>query len=165
MKRGFVRDDGMVFLRRKKGAIIWGTKESWEKLEKNRLEYMKKRYAHYKSLPENQKFKIGDYNHETGLYFIRKSGNLNPIWGTKDQLDAYRSKRRNIRKSYREKLSESRVVTKNSHEIKRRRGDIDPVLNLIFFRYNTDSGKELWMSPQRWEEYKKKYYKKYKEIL
>ena len=83
LKRGFVREDGMVYLRSKKGVQIWGIKEDWERIEKNRIEYMNKRRTMYRAMPSELKYKIGYYNPETKLYFIRKSVNLSPLWGTK----------------------------------------------------------------------------------
>lgn len=160
LKRGFVREDGMVYLRTKKGVQIWGTKADWERMEKTRIEYMEKRRIMYRALPSELKYKIGQYNPETKLYFIRKSGNLSPMWGTKHELDMYRLKRKEMRLSYINRLKSTKNETKNSYGIRRRRGDIDPILNLVFFKYNTDSGKEMWMSKEKWEDYKRKNYKR-----
>jgi len=160
MKRGFVREDGMVYLRTKKGVQIWGTKTDWERMEKTRIEYMEKRRMMYHAMPPELKYKIGQYNPETKLYFIRKSGNLSPIWGTKSELEMYRLKRKEMRLKYVNRLKNTKNQTKNSYGIRRRRGDIDPILNLVFFKYNTDSGKEMWMSPEKWEDFKRKNYKK-----
>ena len=33
----------------------------------------------------------------------------------------------------------------------RKRGDIDPILNLIFWRYNCSSGTEIWLTPNKFK--------------
>jgi hypothetical protein len=149
MKRGTVREDGMVYLRKRRGKEIWGTQEEWNHIEKWRKDYMEKRRSQYRSLPENKKYKIGQYNPENGLYFIRKSGNLSPIWGTKEQLDKYKEKRRQMKVVYVERMKFVKKERMANLQIRRRRGDIDPVLGLVFFKYNADNGNEIWYTKEK----------------
>lgn len=149
MKRGTVREDGMVYLRKRRGVEIWGSQEEWNHMEKWRREYMEKRRIQYRSLPANKKYKIGDYNPETGLYFIRKSGNLNPIWGTKEQLDQYREKRRQMKLVYMDRMKFVKKEKMAKIQTRWRRGDIDPVLGLVFFKYNSDNGNEIWYTKEK----------------
>jgi hypothetical protein len=149
MKRGTVREDGMVYLRKRKGKEIWGNQEEWIHIEKWRKEYMEKRRIQYRSLPAEKKYKIGEYNPEIGLYFIRKSGNLNPIWGTKEQLDKHREKRRQMKVVYIQRMKVVKKEKMANLENRWRRGDIDPVLGLVFFKYNSDNGNEIWYKKEK----------------
>jgi hypothetical protein len=149
LKRGTIGEDGRVYLRKKKGQEIWGTKEDFERMEKWRMQYMEKRRAFYRALPEDKKYKIGQQNPETGLYFIRTSGNLNPIWGTKENLDEYRKKRKQLRLSYIQKIKPLKIERMNNLQNRWRRGDIDPILGLLFFKYNSQTGNEIWMTKEK----------------
>jgi len=94
LKRGAVRADGMVLVRRKNGVEIWGTKEQLDTLKLTNQKYMEKRRTEYRKISKEKKWNIGDYNPQNGLYFIRRSGNLNCIWGTKDRLEKYKGRER-----------------------------------------------------------------------
>lgn len=149
MKRGTVREDGMVYLRKRRGKEIWGSKEEWNHMEKWRKDYMEKRRALYRSLPADKKYKIGDYNPTTGLYFIRKSGNLNGIWGTKEKLDKYREKRKQMKVVYIDRMKVVKKEKMTNIQNRWKRGDIDPVLGLVFFKYNSDNGNEIWYPKEK----------------
>jgi hypothetical protein len=146
LKRGAVRADGMVLVRRKNGVEIWGTKEQLDTLKLTNQKYMEQRRTEYRKISKEKKWNIGDYNPQNGLYFIRRSGNLNCIWGTKDRLEKYREQRKLIRLKYVDNLKEKKIDVRESYGIKRRRGDIDPILNKIFWKYNSTSGKEMWLN-------------------
>jgi len=143
MKRGTVREDGMIYIRKNRDKEIWGTKQEFERTQKWRKEYMEKRRNMDRSLPENKKYKIGQYNPENGLYFIRKSGNLTAIWGTEEQLLEYRKKRKAMKVVYIQKMKVLKKEKMSNLERRWRRGDLDPVLGLVFFKYNSDNGSQL----------------------
>jgi hypothetical protein len=46
--------------------------------------------------------------------------------------------------------------SKKMREITRRRGDIDPILNLIFWKYNSLSGNEIWLRPEKFVLFKQR---------
>jgi hypothetical protein len=150
LKRGAVRADGMVLIRRKKGVEIWGSKEQFDALKLAHQKYMERRRAEYRKIPKEKKWNIGDYNPQNGLYFIRTSGNLNYIWGTKDRLEKYREQRKLLRLKYVDKLKQKKLETKESYGIKRKRGDIDPILNKVFWKYDFTSGKEIWLDREKY---------------
>ena len=146
MKRGTVREDGMVLLRTKKGVAIWGTKEQWDNMEKWRINYMEKRRNMYRQ-PQNKKWKIGEYNPDNGKYYLRNSGNYTPMWGTWDDVLKHKQQKKDMKTKYVEKMKqESRLKTIQN---KRKRGDIDPILNLIFFKYNCLTGAEIWYTKDK----------------
>ena len=148
MKRGTIREDGMVLLRTKKGQQIWGTQHQWEKAEAWRINYMNKRRSIYRNISPEKKWKIGDYNPEIGKYYIRNSGNYTPIWGTIEELNKYREQRKDIKTKYVQKLKKQKRL-ESLQGNKRRRGDIDPVLNLVFFKYNYLTGAEFWYTKEK----------------
>lgn len=145
MKRGTIREDGMVLLRTKKGQMIWGTKEQWDRLEQWRVNYMNKRRSIYRKL-ENKKWKIGEYNPENQKYYVRNSGNYTPIWGTLDDVIKYKQKKKDMKVKYTQKMKQEKRL--EAIQNKRRRGDIDPILNLIFFKYNCLTGAEIWYTKE-----------------
>ncbi len=147
--RGYVREDGMVYLRKKEGKEIWGTKERFEKMEKNRLEYMEKKRLEYNQIPVEKRIKIGTYNPETGLYFIRIGGNLAPIWGTKEKLEQYKNMKKTMAKNYKMAKLKTKVIIPKDSPLRRRRGDIDPVLNLVFLKYDLYTGQEVWTTKEK----------------
>lgn len=160
MKRGTVREDGMILLRTKKGVQIWGNQEQWNNAEKWRLNYMEKRRNMYRN-SEVKKWKIGDLNPENGKYYIRNSGNYTPIWGTIDDVIKYQKQKRDMKVKYLEKMKQQKRLV--AIENKRRRGDIDPILNLIFFKYNSLTGSEIWYNKEKFETIMEKERKKRKE--
>jgi len=151
MKRGTVREDGMIYIRKNRDKEIWGTKQEFERTEKWRKEYMEKRRNMDRSLPENKKYKIGQYNPENGLYFIRKSGSLTAIWGTEEQLLEYRKKRKAMKVVYIQKMKVLKKEKMSNLERRWRRGDLDPVLGLVFFKYNSDNGNEIWYAKEKFK--------------
>lgn len=160
MKRGTVREDGMILLRTKKGVQIWGNQEQWNNAEKWRLNYMEKRRNMYRN-SEVKKWKIGELNPENGKYYIRNSGNYTPIWGTLDDVIKYQKQKRDMKVKYLEKMKQQKRLV--AIENKRRRGDIDPILNLIFFKYNCLTGSEIWYNKEKFETIMEKERKKRKE--
>lgn len=145
LKRGHVREDGMILLRRRAGVEVWGTVEQYRNLINTQYKATTQKRLNYN---ETKKFKIGDKHPETGLYFIRVLGNYKPLFGTLEQLEEYRRKRRAIFQNYKIKKH------KNPHIYKR--GDWDPILNLYFWKYNTQSGTPIWYTKDRFEDKWKK---------
>jgi len=141
-KRGYQREDGLVLIRRKHGQEIYGTIQELEDMRQKHREYMAKLRIINK---DQKKWKIGEFNPENNLYFIRKSGNLKPMWGTIEQLQIHIKKRKQIKINYIQKMK----AIKSIPEQKRKRGDVDPILNLYFWKYNYISGKEIWLTKEK----------------
>lgn len=145
LKRGHIREDGKVFLRRSYGTEIWGTPEQYKKLIETQYKSTTTKRLNYN---KGIKYKIGDLDTETGLYFIRIMGNYKPKFGTLEELKEYKEKRRNIFQNYKIKKH------KNPHIYSR--GDWDPILNLYFWKYNTQSGSPIWLTKERFVEKSKR---------
>ncbi len=145
IKRGTVREDGLVFLRRSRGKEKWGTVEQYKNLVDVQHKATTKKRIAYKSAI---KFKIGEQDSETGLYFIRTLGNYKPKFGTLQELEEYKNKRKNIFKNYKFKKHRNPQIYK--------RGHWDPILNLFFWKYNTQSGSEIWYTKAKFLERSRK---------
>jgi hypothetical protein len=94
--RGTVREDGMIFWSFAKEKEIWITKQQYEKREKTRKAYVKKCRESYARRqlakhPVDRNF-IGKYDFSTNLYFLRMSSSGKEVWGSKEQLIAFRNK-------------------------------------------------------------------------
>jgi len=94
--RGTVREDGMVFWSFAKGKEVWITKKQYKKREESRKEYVKKCREAYLSRqlakhPIDRNY-IGKYDFSKNLYFLRMSSSGKEVWGSKEQLDAFRKK-------------------------------------------------------------------------
>lgn len=226
IKRKTSRKDGKVFwgYKNKKGvrSEIWITLQQFEKREKTRRLYVRKNQEEFTQqqlmLPVEERWHVGKYNPENGLYFIRVGSNGKPTFGTKDKLDALRKINKISRKKYNQncknlplpsvcvgdqhpsnpslyvkrifgnkifydtfdrvqdkirrlKLSYKNYKIRHKEEIKKRnlkakeekkkffrenahlkrsRGDIDPILGLIFWGYK-DNGKEIWCTPEKFQ--------------
>lgn len=217
LKRGTVREDGKLLWRIKDGKEIWVTKEQYQKREKTRKNYCKKRYEKWKEeFPLEKRIQRGYLNPETGLYFFSYSilgkeiwltkdkfeskkitcrknklkhyhklkklpppsvcpGDKHPekpdlyvvrlcankvVWGTYEQYCKHKEARNASYRKYHErarlkKVERSKEIReerlsylKDNPSLKRRRGDIDPILNLIFWGYSS-YGNEVWMTPER----------------
>lgn len=139
LKRGHVREDGMVLLRRRHGQDFYVTKERYESYLKSYKKHIDKRRQSYREV--ERKWKIGEINPETGLYFIRNNGAYRPIFGTLNDLEIYRNKVREKQKKY--------ISCRKTFEKKWRRGDVDPVMSLYFWKYNYRDGKEIWLTKEK----------------
>jgi len=146
-KRGTVREDGKIFIKMIKGKEFWGSQEQWENHEKWRKDYLDLQRNRYRN--ETKKWKIGEMNPDTGLFFIRLCGNYKPIFGTLEQVEAYKTKRKNIKERYKARVQPNKQAVIESYEIRRHRGDFDPVLNIYFYKYNSMTGKEIWIDKER----------------
>jgi len=140
LKRGTVREDGKVLIRRTYGKEVWGTPEQYRNLINTQYKLTTKLRLEYN---ESKKFKIGDQDPATGLYFIRVLGNYKPLFGTLEQLEEYKAKRKNIFQNYKTKKHKNPQIYK--------RGDRDPILNLYFWKYNTQSGSPIWYTKEKFE--------------
>lgn len=154
MKRGTVREDGKVLLRTHYGQQIWGTVEQYNRLVATQYRWVTERRLKSKL---DKQWRIGEQDPETGLYFIRTMGNYKLKFGTLEELEEFRVKRKNIFKNYKEKKHKNTCIYK--------RGDIDPILNLYFWKYNTQSGNPIWYTKEMFlaklakeKEYRRKRY-------
>lgn len=148
-KRGTVREDGKIFIKMIKGKEFWGSQEQWDNNEKWRKEYMEKQRNHYRTV--ERKYKIGEYNPENGLYFMRLCGNYKPIWATFEQVEAYKAQRKEIKQKYKARMMPNKENVILGYGIRRRRGDYDPILNIYFYKYNSMTGKEIWLDKERFD--------------
>lgn len=156
-------ETGLYFIRvGSSGKEVWGTIEKLTHIrqlnKKARKKYHKKCYS-----IEKPNLVAGDpHPFEKGLFVVRTVGGK-VFYGTKEQ---YLSKSERLRKTYkkyklnhreeierRKKQAKEKFVNffrENPH-LKRRRGDVDPVLNKVFWQYSV-AGKEIWMSPEAFKE-------------
>jgi hypothetical protein len=141
IKRGAVREDGMILLKRYAGEEIWVTREHYDKYIKSYKKHIAKRMMDYRN--NGKRWRVGEFNPENGLYFLRNNGAYRPIFGTLEQLAEHRRK----------VAEKTTKYWKNRKPFirTRKRGDIDPVLNLIFWRYNCRDGTELWLTPEKFK--------------
>jgi hypothetical protein len=111
IRRNTPRADGKVFWAYKhvKGEKIevWITPEQFERRECTRRKCAKKqaqkRLEAQMRLPKEQRNRAGDYNPETGLYFIRYDNKGLPVWRAKEFLDKLRARNKISRKIYSQK--------------------------------------------------------------
>ncbi len=107
IRRGTVREDGRVFwayrVRKGKRYEAWVTKESFAKFEATRKKYSQSGVKKYKEeqekLPPEQRNYLGKYNPENGLYFIRIYMNGTPRYGTLEDVQNFKIKRKQQQKS------------------------------------------------------------------
>jgi hypothetical protein len=165
-KRGTVREDGLVYIRKSRNKEVWGTQEQFENLIKKSAAYIERKRNESRN-STNKKWKLGEYNPDIGLYFIRKTCNQSIIWGTAEQLQTHREKRKKMRLDYKSRIQPNKKNVIESFEIRRKRGDLDPILNLYFYKYNSTSGNEMWLTKEKFDSYqaKQKNRKKLKKNL
>lgn len=142
LKRGHVREDGMVLLRRKGDKEQYVSKECYDRCLEYYKNYRAKRRESYRAT--ERKWKIGEFNPENNLYFIRNNGAYRPIFGTMEQVNAYRKTIGVKQTIY--------YQNRKPYEKVRRRGDVDPVLNLVFWRYHYRTGGEFWVTRENYLE-------------
>lgn len=102
MKRGTVREDGLVFYRMAKGKPRWVTPEKYKTECDKVTAYRKKCIAMYKKLGK-EKRKFGEYDSKRNLYFIGISTSGKEIWQPKAVLDRKRQLLSKGKKKYYEK--------------------------------------------------------------
>jgi len=86
MKRGTVREDGMIYFRLKKGKEEWLTKERYkEEIAKEKKYRLKCRQMYYAMRKEV--FSFGQYDEKRNLYYIGISSSGKPIWRNKKFLE------------------------------------------------------------------------------
>lgn len=136
------------------GKEIWRSKEFLEKFRRKQ-NLNKKRYAEKcKNLPKTN-LKFGDQHPENPeLFVVRKSGNK-CFFGTKQKLEEKKEDLRIIRfkRFYKEK--KTRQIIMSNISVKKKRGEKRPEDNFIFFGYSR-LGKEIWYSPQIFNEKRNK---------
>jgi len=142
LKRGHVREDGMILLRRKGDKEHYVSKECYDRCIEYYRNYRAKRRESYRA--SEKKWKIGELNPDNGLYFIRNNGAYRPIFGTMEQVNAYRKVVTNKQKIY--------FDTRKPYVKERCRGDVDPILNLVFWRYHYRTGREFWVTRENYLE-------------
>jgi hypothetical protein len=102
IRRGTVREDGKVFWAYRKTKTrtgeIWVSRDTFLKYEASRIKYSQSKMMAYKksqeSLPPDERNYLGKYNPENGLYFIRVYASGTPRYGTLEDLQNYKLKRR-----------------------------------------------------------------------
>lgn len=138
-------------------------KETW--VTKNRLDRFRERSKrakrkHINKLMQIEKtgIKIGDkHPNDPNLYVVFFTGNK-PYYGTKEHLDRItESRKMTYRKRY-IKAKKIRTERLERDGRKYRRGDIDPVTNLIFWEYDRIA-KERWLPAEVYHQ------KRNKELL
>jgi len=150
-KRGTVREDGLIYIRKKFGREVWGTQEQWEKLKEWSAKYNDACRNQHRN--KNKKWKIGEYNPDNGMYFLRCSGNYKPMWGTIEEVQQLRDKKRQIKIAYKSRMADVKKEALKNTPIKRKRGDFDPILNLYFYKLNCLTGVEIWYEKERFQHY------------
>jgi len=149
-KHGTVREDGKIYLRTRLGKQIWGTQEDWDNAQSWRRQYNLKKMLEHRS--KDKKWKIGEFNSENGLYYLRASGNYTPMWGTLEQVQKLREQKRAMKLAYKEKMRPVKAENIQNNP-KRRRGDFDPILNLYFYKRNCLTGVEIWYPKEKFQHY------------
>lgn len=221
IRRNTPRADGKVFwaykYRKGEKIEVWITPEQFERREVTRRKYAKKQaqkcLENKIRLPKEERNHIGQYNPETGLYFIRYDDKGLPVWRVKEFLDKLRARNKISRKIYSQKgkllplpnvcvgdphpetsglyvkcirnrrifygtmeeveelksrlsktykkykqKNKQEIKLKNASrrkeimkslnsELKRKRGDIDPMAQKIFWGYN-GRGDEVWFKKE-----------------
>ena len=114
IRRGTVREDGKLFWAYKvskgKKYEIWLSKEKYDSYEKTRKKYYSAKLEKYRDdqskLDPKDRNTFGKYNPENGLYFIRLNSNSIPQYGTLEEVEKFRSKRRAHQKANYDKMIE-----------------------------------------------------------
>lgn len=132
------------------GKEIWRSKEFLEKFRRKQ-NLNKKRYTEKcKNLPKTN-LKFGDQHPENPeLFVVSKSGNK-CFFGTKQKLEAKKEALRIIRLKRFYKAKKIKQIVMDNISVKKKRGEIRPEDNFIFFGYSR-VGKEIWYSPQIFNE-------------
>jgi hypothetical protein len=106
-KRGFVREDGLVFARMQDGKEVWVTADSYARRENTRRAYVKKAYDAYKrrqlAKPIEDRNYLGRYDPYRDKYFLGLSSSGKEIWGSKDMLIRKRKMADKRRREFRER--------------------------------------------------------------
>lgn len=142
------------------GAERWGTAEELEKYRRSNNERSKKcQRLRPKTL---SKVCVGQpHPQEPGLFAVIVRGNY-VKYGTAEELAEKRSKwreknrlyrmtnRERLAKIHKERYDERKRQLDSDPSLRRRRGDIDPVLNLVFWVYS-GTLRERWVTPERYK--------------
>ena len=105
MKRGYVREDGMVYARMLDGKPLWLTKEQYERREESRKKYVKECFAMYKRRRQYIK-KIGEYDHRKNLYFVGVSSSGKEIWRSRAFYERFLEKVKRSKSRYNQRCKE-----------------------------------------------------------
>jgi len=121
LKRGTTREDGKIFYayrkrKNKPTKEIWLTKEQFEKWETTRKKYRDNGLNAYKKeqmkLPKEERNVLGKYNPENGLYFIQIFCNAKIRYGTWEEVQEFRERRkRNQRIASKRRKTETPLPT------------------------------------------------------
>lgn len=97
-KQGFVREDGIRFWCYRDGKEVWISEDSYQMRRENRLQYRRRvRQIGLEKLkrknPMDQPY-LGKYDFSRNLYFLELGSNGKEVWGTKQQLEQFKKRRR-----------------------------------------------------------------------
>lgn len=110
LKRGTMREDGMVFARMYRGKETWITPQQYEKREQTRRAYVRKCAANYKRRQLAKSIMdrnyLGRYDPYTDKYFLGITSAGKEMWGTKQQLCKTRNDMNSRRKKFTERCKQ-----------------------------------------------------------
>jgi len=105
MKRGYIREDGMIFMRMLKGMPLWVTAEQYKNREDSRKRYVRKCMKMYKEIRTDIK-SFGEYDHRKNLYFIGISTSGKEVWRNKVFYENAIEKIKRNKKKYNERCKQ-----------------------------------------------------------
>lgn len=97
-KQGFVREDGMRFWGYRDGKEVWISEESYQMRRESRRQYRRRvrqmGLEHLKRKDPMDQPYLGKYDFSRNLYFLELGSNGKEVWGTKQQLEHFKERRR-----------------------------------------------------------------------
>lgn len=105
INRGFVREDGKVFIRYLKGKEVWGTMESFQKRQQTARNYSNNSRRLAKKLIKDP-HKFGDYDFVRKLYYIGLSSSGKEVWRNKQYFETYKSRVKINKRKYVERCKQ-----------------------------------------------------------
>ena len=131
-KRGYTRDDGMVFLGYFEGKERWVTKEKFEEVKKQRRDYVAASKKARMSL-NKLKYVVGDKHPTKYLFFLGYNSLGSERWGSLDKLNSQKAKADLRQINYRKRLKN---IPKTTAKI----GDKHPTIKNLFVIVITKKG-------------------------
>jgi len=104
-KRGTVREDGLVYHRKKKGKEVWLTPEAYQVALDKENKYRSHCRKVYESL-NKPKPAFGEYCPRRNLYFICISSSGKEVWRNRNWFEKFRSKQRINKRKYYDKCKQ-----------------------------------------------------------
>ncbi len=149
LNRGDVGPDGRIFYcYYNKGKELWYNEKEFKEKVKVGKDYVEKCKKAYEERSGRKNLRIGDYDHNTNLYFIGRSA-AKEKWVTEREFKIYRERRKRILKSFEERNREENKVSF-------KRGDYHPDDKTLRYVYSLrgkpvfkKAGKEFDMAVKR----------------